>query len=173
MTVRPSHGALAVAAALLAIAGCGSGGGRHSAASSPSTAAQPSSPAKATQAQGPPGPFKITPVFCGKYSKAQVNRYSDVSGYVFRYTNISNSVVGSPTLTVNFTVGSTVTGSNVNGSIPNIGPGQNATGAVGNGGNVLRFTRCEPLSYQVSTADGDQLPGTFTVPATLSRQAQS
>ena len=86
-----------------------------------------------TMGTAPPAsaaPFKITPVYCGKYSPAQVNQLEDYGGLVFKYTNTStqpDSIVAR----VNFVQGSTVLGSNVTAYEPTIKPGQSATAEVG------------------------------------------
>ena len=70
----------------------------------------------------------------------------------------------SPNLEVNFTQGSTVVGNNVNGGDVPVRPGPSATdavGAVGNSGQLIKFTGCQMISYTVVTAGGGQ-PGTFT-----------
>jgi hypothetical protein len=153
-------GRLAAGTVLAALAaGCGSS---TPAAHAPSAA--PAASVPASSAGAATGPFKIKVLYCGPFSKAQQNQNEDYSGLIFKYTNVSNSVVGSPVLSVNFTKGSTVTGSNVNGSEPNISPGQSATadvGAVGDGGQTLKFTGCQPVSCGVQTPAGD-LPGTYT-----------
>lgn len=155
----PAGGAAAMAAAVVLAAGCSSAAPpAHRAA--PSTHSAPSSAA----AQPPSGPFQIKALYCGKFSKAQQAQYADFSGLIFRYTNVSNSVIGAPNLTVNFTRGSTVAGSNVNGASTLISPGQSATadvGAVGGLGQVLKFTGCQMMTYGVVTASGGQ-PGNFT-----------
>jgi hypothetical protein len=96
-------------------------------------------------------PFKITPLFCGKYTPAQVNQFADYSGLIFRYTN-RGTETAAPELRVNFVNGSTVAGDNVNGAIPDIAPGQSAigeVGAVGGMGATLHFKTCQPVSYTV------------------------
>lgn len=78
---------------------------------------------------------------------------------------MSNSVVGAPNLEVNFTQGSTVVGNNVNGGDAPVRPGQSATdavGAVGNSGQLLKFTGCQMISYELVTATGGGQTGTFT-----------
>jgi hypothetical protein len=52
---------------------------------------------------------------------------------------------------------------NVNGSEPMICPGQSATadvGAVGDGGQSLKFSGCREVSYEVETSTGIQ-PGRY------------
>jgi hypothetical protein len=137
-------GVLAVAGLLAA--GCGT---THT--STPAAAA-PHKPAAAAQPVLASGPFKITPLLCSNhYTPAQVNQYSDYSGLVFRYINRSTQTAA-PVLRVNFVNGSMVAGDNVNGSIPDIAPGQSAigeVGAVGGGGNSLHFKSCQMVSYSV------------------------
>jgi hypothetical protein len=109
------------------------------------------------------GPFKVTPVHCGRCSAAQQleSGTNARGGLIYRYTNDSNSVQGAAIADVTFTGGSTVEGENVAGKPPSTGPGQSAEGeidAVNSGGSDLRFTGCKILSDSVQTADGDQ-PG--------------
>lgn len=111
------------------------------------------------------GPFRITPLFCGKLSSSQQNQFGTTArgGFVYRYTNTSPVITGSPDLSVNFLSGATVAGSNVTGDQTAIGPGQNSEAEVdalnGSGGDIS-FTRCEVVSYTVVSSQGD-LPGTF------------
>jgi hypothetical protein len=140
---------IAIAAAVAVLtAGCSAAASAHHAAPAPApshSVAGPGVPASS-------GPFKITPVYCGEFSPAQVTQFADVSGLIFRYTNVSASEAAAPVLTVNFTKGNEVSGSNVNGYLPDIKPGQSAygdVGAVGAGGQSLRFHDCQMVSYTV------------------------
>jgi hypothetical protein len=161
------------AAGVLALAGCGGAAASH-ATTSPAVAKPASSaPAPAPAAtQAPAGPFKITVIYCGKYSAAQQAQFGgDTSGLIYKYTNVSSSVTGAPDLTVNFTVGATVVGSSdfADGSAPLIAPGQNATAEVEDltaAGEKPSFTGCQLGTYLVEVANDqggstDQ-PGTFS-----------
>jgi len=111
------------------------------------------------------GPFKITPLHCGKLTSAEQNQFATnaTSGLIYRYTNDSSTITGSPDLSVNFTTGSTVDGNNVTGDQTAITPGQSAEGevdAVSGSGQNLGFTDCELMSYQVASSQG-ALPLTF------------
>lgn len=112
-----------------------------------------------------PGPFRITPVYCGKFSAAQQNQYGTnaAGGLIYRFANDSNTLTGSPNVSVNFLTGSNVAGANVSGAQTAINPGQNGNGevdAVGGSGQSLAFTRCEIESYGIVTSAGGQ-PGTY------------
>lgn len=166
---------------LLAIAGCGTSTVTAGHTSAPSSlASSAASPVPAHSASpvvidgnitlastgDPLGPFKITPLYCGKFTNAEQNQFGTTAagGFIFRYANIKGEMTGSPNLTVNFLEGSTVVGSNVPGGSnePNIGPGQNAeteVDAVGGSGQNLDFTRCEVGSYLVVTSQAQTLPG--------------
>jgi hypothetical protein len=165
------RGKLGAMAALtgLAAAGCGSGSSQPSASSSshivgnPAPSGSPAVPA----VKGPTGPFRIKVLTCGKYSRAQRAHfgytgigYSSAYGLIFRYTNVSESVTGYPDLTVNFTRGSTVVGSNQNASEPSVRPGQSATADVpalrSDGSSWLKFIGCDPTSYAVDGPSGIQ-----------------
>lgn len=114
----------------------------------------------------PPGPFKIKPLHCGRFSKAQRARFGTTAkgGLVYRFANVSAGMAGSPSLTVNFTTGSDVAGSNVTGSDTSVGPGQSAEGEVdalnGSGGN-LHFTGCDLTEYAVQSDSQGDLAGSY------------
>lgn len=135
--------------------------------------AKPAAPAK-TSVKGvtlspdtgmAPGPFSITPVSCGKYTPAQQNQFSTnaTGGLVFKYTNESQDLTGSPNLEVNFTNGSEVAGNNVSGGTTDIGPGQSAEASVDavGGSSSLKFTGCELMTYGVDASNGGAQPGNF------------
>jgi hypothetical protein len=86
-----------------------------------------------------------------------VSTYEDYSGLIFKYTNVSANLTAAPVLRVNFVKGSVVTGDNVNGDIPDIAPGQSAygdVGAVGDSGQRLKFSSCDPVSYTLDNETG-------------------
>lgn len=165
-------------AAVLAAAACGATA--HPAASSAPTSGAPSAtpsalpPAAPAVVHGnitiastsfPPGPFTITPLYCGKFTAAQQGQYGTnaAGGLVYRYANTSNSLTAGTNLSVNFTSGSAVLGNNVTGNVTQISPGQSATGevdALNSGGGNLAFTGCELMSYGIQTVNGDQ-PGNY------------
>lgn len=103
-----------------------------------------------------PGPFKITPVLCGKLSAVQKQQFSTHadSGLIFKYQNVSNGITGEPSLKVNFTRGSTVVGDNDSAGFPQVGPGQSAMGEVDAMDAWPTFTGCEILNYALITPDG-------------------
>lgn len=106
-----------------------------------------------------PGPFTITPVYCGKFSSAQQQEFGTTAkgGLIYRYANESQSLSGSPKLDVDFTSGSTVAGENVSATETTAAPGQSAEGevdAVGDSGSDLSFTGCQINSYSVVTSGG-------------------
>lgn len=146
---------LAAGTALLAVAAC--------------TNAPPlASPAPATQqaAAQQPGPFRIKPLYCGRFSAAQKNRFgtSAKAGFIYRFTDTSATFTGQPQVTVNFTTGATVDGSNVTGDSPSVSPGQNAEGevdAVSSGGSGLTFTACAPAGYVALNQAGTEAGGTY------------
>jgi hypothetical protein len=136
---------LLVILASLVLCGCGS--------------ASVASPA--TSAHRAVVPFRIAVVYCGKFDSAQVNQYGDTSGMIFRYTNVSQGLIGYPNLTVNFADGSQVTDTNVSGYLPKIGPGQSAYGdvaAVGDSGQSVAFRSCQMVSYTVGDSDATYTP---------------
>jgi len=115
----------------LAVAGCSSAAPSGGSAGSGQVGQAPIN--GGTMGTAPPAsaaPFKITPVYCGKYSPAQVNQLEDYGGLVFKYTNTSTQP-DSIVVRVNFVQGSTVLGSNVTAYEPTIKPGQSATAEVG------------------------------------------
>jgi hypothetical protein len=105
------------------------------------------------------GPVKITPVFCGKFTAAQQDKYGTTAsgGLVYKFANQSNTLVAAPKVSVNFTTGTTVVGSNVTGGLTPVSPGQASTGEVdaltGSGGS-LPFTNCQLMSYVLVTSSG-------------------
>lgn len=137
---------------------------------SPTTSAAPSATAAAVKtidgnitiapADGmPPGPMKITPLSCGKLTAAQRSEFGTTAaaGLVYRFTNGSNTLVAAPKVSVNFTSGATVAGSNVTASLTQVSPGQSATGevdALGDSGQNLKFTGCQVMSYALVTSSG-------------------
>lgn len=144
----------AAVTAVLAAAGCSAG--------SPLPSGGPSAAAARTA----PGPFRIQPVSCGKFTKAQQNQFGTnaAGGFVYRYTNTSMSFTGSPQVTVNFTKGTAVEGADVTGTSPSVSPGQSAEAEVdaltGGGGN-LTFTGCTPTSYLALTPSGTSAGGPY------------
>jgi hypothetical protein len=104
-----------------------------------------------------PGPMVITPVHCGKFTAAQQSQYGTnaAAGLVYKFANKSNTLVAAPKVSVNFTSGTTVDGSNVTGQLTPISPGQTGTGEVdaltGSGGD-LPFAGCQIMEYWVVTA---------------------
>jgi hypothetical protein len=148
----------------------------HTAAASAS-AGPATSPAAQAKARGnislsgqarylPAGPFRITPVYCGKFTAAQQNQYGTnaAGGLVYEYANMSNSLTAAPNLSANFLDGGTVAGNNVTGAPTTISPGQNATGeidAVGGSGQNLTFTSCELMDYGLITEGSGAAPGTY------------
>jgi len=106
-----------------------------------------------------PGPVKITPVYCGKFTAAQQSKYGTTAagGLVYKFANDSSTLVAAPKLSVNFTTGTTVAGSNVTGSLTQVSPGQASTGevdALDDSGGNLSFTGCQVMSYAVVTSSG-------------------
>jgi hypothetical protein len=92
------------------------------------------------------GPFKITPLFCGKYSPAQMQRWEDYGGLIFKYTN-TGQVPDSVVVRANFVQGSTVISSNVAAYEPTITPGQSAYAEVGYGaGTMPAHFKCQVTS---------------------------
>jgi hypothetical protein len=110
----------------LAVAGCSSAGSHSGQVGQ----APINGGAMGTAPPASAAPFKITPVYCGKYSPAQVNQLYDYGGLVFKYTNTSTQP-DSIVVRVNFVQGNTVLGSNVTAYEPTIKPGQSATAEVG------------------------------------------
>lgn len=114
----------------------------------------------ATQAELLPlGPFKITALYCGKFTRAQRREFGTTArgGFIYRYTNISQKLTGSPALPVNFLQGRELAGGNVPGDQAAIGPGLSAEGevdAVGMSGQPITFTACQLMGYQVMPAHG-------------------
>lgn len=174
-TMAKALAASALAVALLAgvlAAACAStparrrAGANHPAAAAPSTPPLP--PAEklppgvslATQAELLPlGPFRITALYCGKFTPAQRRQFGTTArgGFVYRYTNISQKLTGSPALPVNFLQGRELAGGNVPGDQAAIGPGLSAEGevdAVGMSGQPVTFDRCQLMGYQVMPAHG-------------------
>jgi hypothetical protein len=170
--------------AALALAGCAAQPSTSSPASpaptaAPSTAAAlPATPSAApvpgtglsnvTISAGaqhlPPGPFKITPTHCGRFTRAERNSLGTNAkgGLIYKFTNDSNTLTGAPNLSVNFTDGTTVAGNNVTGNLTSIDPGQSAIGevdAAGGSGN-LRFTGCVLMVYGIVTNSGG-IPGNY------------
>ena len=155
-------GRLAAGTVLAALAaGCGSS---TPAAHAPSAA--PAASVPASSAAAATGPFKIKVLYCGPFSKAQQNEYEDYSGLIFKYTNVSDSVVGSPVLSVNFTKGSTVTGSNVNGSEPNISPGQSAFAVWARSVTAARRSSSRLPARDRRRSDSRRGPGAHLHPVT-------
>lgn len=167
---------LSLAAAAVFLAACSSSPASSSsqtpAAPSPTasvTTAAASPPATAKTIDGnitiapagsmAPGPMVITPLHCGKLTAAQQAEFGTTAaaGFVYRFANHSNTLVAAPKVEVNFTSGTTVSGSNVTGQLTQISPGQSGTGEVdalnGSGGN-LSFTGCQVMSYAVVTSSG-------------------
>jgi hypothetical protein len=107
----------------------------------------------------------ITPVFCGKFSSAQQSEFGTTAtgGFVYKFTNGSN-MTAAPNVSIDFTTGSTVDGSNVTGDLTTVAPGQNSTGevdAVGGSGQDIAFTGCEIMSYGVTENGGSVDPETY------------
>jgi hypothetical protein len=167
----------AIAFAILAaaaVAGCSSG---HPAAAPPalaSTTAAPSAPASSPTAKTAkvidgnitiapadgkaPGPMKITPVYCGKFTTKQQGQYGTraAGGFVYKVTNQSNTLVGAAKVDVDFISGTTVLADNVTADLVQISPGRSSTGevdALGDSGSDLKFTSCEVMWYAVITSD--------------------
>jgi hypothetical protein len=136
-----------------------------------SAAPSPSPSSQAARTEGniilapstdPPGPFKIEGLYCGQFTAARRAQFGTeaAGGLIFRYTNVSNDVTGEPSLNVNFVSGQDVTGSNTTGSMPQISPGQNATGevdALNGGGQDVTFSSCEITGYNIITSQGGQV----------------
>jgi hypothetical protein len=106
-----------------------------------------------------PGPMAITPLYCGKLTAAQQSQYgtSAAAGFVYKFANDSNTLVAAPKVSVNFTTGSVVAGSNVTGELTQVSPGQTGTGeidALDQSGGNLSFTDCQVMSYAVVTSSG-------------------
>lgn len=106
-----------------------------------------------------PGPFQITPVYCGKFSAAQQSEFGTTAkgGLIYKYADESNSINGAAKLDVDFTTGSTVDGENVSADPSTITPGQSSTAevdAVGDSGQNLSFTGCQVNSYSVILQNG-------------------
>ena len=104
----------------------------------------------------PPGPFKITPLTCGTYTAAQQAQFGtgDKGGLVYRYTNVSNTLTDAPILSVDFLRGTNAIGSNVSGTLIQVGPGQSAEATVtatSGGGTDLTGYTCELMSYDLQT----------------------
>lgn len=175
--MRLSTAALpAVALSAVLAAGC-SGAASSSQPATPS-AQSPAATAKAIPARTvhgnitiaapgslAPGPFNITPVYCGKLSAAQQSQFGTNAdgGLVFKYTNVSNGVTGSPDLEVNFTSGGSVAGSNVPGDPSDVAPGQSATAevdALSKSGSDVAFNGCDIMSYTV-LSDSGTTPGEY------------
>jgi hypothetical protein len=149
--------ALVAVFAVLALAGCAS---MHS-TNSPAATARPT----AVAAHLPPGPFKITPLHCGRFTRAERNTLGTNAqgGMIYRYTNNSNTLTGAPNLSVNFTVGSAVAGNNVTADVNPIGPGQSTIGEVdaeGSSGQNLHFTGCVLMEYDIVIGSGT-IPGNY------------
>jgi hypothetical protein len=164
----------AVAAISFAAAGCS--GGHPSAASSDGTGAKPA-PANpfshATEivhgnitipaTSSPPGPFNITPLYCGPFTTAEQNQFgtSASGGLIYRYTNASAVFTGWPQVTVNFTKGSTVVASNVTGSdAPSLSSEQNAEAEV-DAINGQPFTGCTITQYLTVSSSGTGLGSVY------------
>jgi PBP1b-binding outer membrane lipoprotein LpoB len=163
---------LSLAAAAAFLAACSSSPAISS--SQPPAAPQPTTPVATTAAASPttaakvvdgnititpaagmaPGPMKIIPVYCGKFSQAQQDEYQTnaTAGFVYKYSNASNTLTAAAEAFVSFTDGTTVTGANNAGADwPMIGPGQNAVGEVD---APASFTGCELTSYVLVTSAG-------------------
>lgn len=170
---------LAAAVAVLSISACSaSPASKPAAAAAPSSSPAPSitpsgiaSPSGVASAGGytitlsgkvrnlPPGPFKITPVKCGRYTAAEQDKFgtSADGGFIFKYTNVSNTLTDQPNLEVNFLKGSTVVGNNVTGHVLDVDPGQSAeasVNAVSGGGGSLSFDTCEMMDYGLIGGSG-------------------
>lgn len=101
----------------------------------------------------------ITPMYCGKLSAAQQQRFRTTAagGLIYRYANHSRGVTGAAKLYVGFTDGTTVAGENYAGTLPDVAPGQSAEGevdAIGISGQDLKFTGCQVMSYALVTTSG-------------------
>jgi hypothetical protein len=101
----------------------------------------------------------ITPLYCGKLSAAQQQRFGTTSagGLIYRYTNHSAGVTGAAKLYVGFTAAGAVAGENYAGTVASVGPGQSAEGevdAIGISGQDLAFSGCEVMSYALDTNIG-------------------
>jgi hypothetical protein len=106
-----------------------------------------------------PGPFTITPLYCGKLTAAQQQQFGTTAagGLIYRYVNGSAATNGDPKLYVAFNDGAAVAGENYGGNLPDIGAGQSAEGevdAVGITNQDLNFTSCEVMSYALVTSSG-------------------
>jgi hypothetical protein len=115
----------------------------------------------------PPGPFKITAMYCGTLTAADQAKYrtSATSGLVYSYTDTSRTLTGAASLSVDFADGAHVAGSHAPGAadLPFARPGQTITTvdqATGPGGAPLTFSGCELMHYAANTADG-ALPGMY------------
>lgn len=171
---------LSLAAAAVFLAACSSSPASSSSSSSSSSqtpaASQPTASATAAAAPSPtaakvidgnitiapagsmtPGPMAITPLSCGKLTAAQQSEFGTTAaaGLVYKFANRSNTLVAAPKVSVNFTSGTTVAGSNVTGQLTPISPGQTGTGEVdaltGSGGD-LPFSGCQIMWYAVVTS---------------------
>jgi hypothetical protein len=160
-------------AAAAAIAACSSSpastAGAPAATAAAATATTAATRAAAKAADGnitiapadgmPPGPMKITPLSCGKLTAAQRSEYGTTAAaaFVYRFSNGSNTLVAAPKLSVNFTSGGAVVGSNVTAAITPVSPGQSGTGevdALGDSGQGLKFSGCQVMSYALVTSSG-------------------
>jgi hypothetical protein len=105
-----------------------------------------------------PGPMKITPVYCGKFTAAQKTQYDTraAGGFVYKVANQSNSLTGAAKVDVDFISGTTVLAENVTANLVQVSPGLSATGevdALGGSGDDLKFSGCEVMWYAVVTSD--------------------
>jgi hypothetical protein len=106
-----------------------------------------------------PGPFTITPIVCGKLTAAQQSQFGTTAkaGFIYRFTNNTDSTTGDPKLSVNFLVGSTVVTNNVPGAETPVAPGQSGTqevDGIGASGQNVTFTSCQIMSYAINTGNG-------------------
>jgi hypothetical protein len=168
------------AAGLTALAACGSVGSNSTTSirtSAPAAAprAAPSSASAPKTVDGnitiapagsmTPGPMKVTPVYCGKFTAAQQSQYGTTAagGFVYKFTNISNTTAAAPSVEVDFTSASTVVGSNVSGTLTPVLQGQTGTAevdALGQSGQDLAFSGCQVMSYSLQT-DAGAVPGNY------------
>lgn len=153
---------IAVAAAVLALAGCGG-------SSTPATQTGASAPAHAAPSAAPgsfDGPLKITIDYCGALSTAQQNAYStsDTAGMIVTATNAGHTAARLVEVNGEFTSGSTVVDTNPSGGGQILlAPGQSTKveidNVVGDGpGNPSN--KCAVTGYNLDEASGFTQYGT-------------
>ena len=115
------------------------------------------------------GPFRIKVIRCGRYTKAELNRFGILpggwrGGVIYKLTNVSGNLTACPDSNVNFLVGNQVAGQGGAGTVTLVRPGQSgedARPAIDSSGDFVRFTSCDPLDYTLVGQHGAIAGGPF------------